>query len=553
MNKRVVIIGGVAAGASCAARARRLSEQAEIILLERGEYISFANCGLPYHIGGEITDRSKLLVQTPEALKRRFRIDVRVNSEVIAINRERKTISVRHGGAEYDLSYDKLVIATGASPLKPPIPGIEQPGLFSLRDIPDMDRIISWIKERGAKSGVVVGGGYIGLEMAEQLHGLGLELTLIEALPQVVAPLDPEMAELLHRELGRNGVKLALGEKVTKFIPEASGIKVETDLGHTYLGDIVILGLGVRPEVLLAKQCGLELGARGGIKVDSSLRTSDSEIYAAGDVIEVTDQGTGESAVIPLAGPANRQGRIVADNIFGEKERHYQGTLGTAVLRLFELTAGCTGASEKTLKRVGRSYQALHLFPNHHASYYPGAAQLAIKLLFCPEDRKLLGGQVIGKAGVDKRVDVLATAIVGGLTVDDLANLELSYAPPFSSAKDPLNLAGMAAQNILDGLVKSITAAELAELRTAYLVVDVRSLAERERGAIPDSIHIPLDELRERMSELPIDKELIMSCQSGLRSYLACRILNQNGYRTRNLSGAYLAYGLYHGFKDRLQ
>ena len=548
--QRLVIIGGVAGGASAAARARRLSETCEITVLERGPHVSFANCGLPYFVGGEIPNEEDLLVQTPKSLHSRFNLDVRVHSEVVSIDRESKVVNVREltNGREYALPYDALVISTGAAPLTPPIPGIQREGHFVVRNVPDVVRIKSWISETEDTRAVVVGGGYIGLEMAEQLvrHG-GVSVSLVEALPQVMAPLDPEMAAWLHLELKQHGVGLCTGSAVAAFEaptdaePARASIVVLKD-GRRLPADVVVLGMGVKPESTLAKAAGLEIGSRGGIRVNERMQTSDPAIYAVGDVVEVRDVITGEWSLIPLAGPANRQGRIAADNIMG-RSSVYHGTQGTAVLRLFGLTAGCTGANEKTLRAAGRSYQALHLHPASHAGYYPGAEPIALKVLFDPSTGRLLGAQAVGRDGVDKRLDVLATALKAGMTMDDLAELELAYAPPFGSAKDPVNLAGMAAQNVLAGDVALAQWHEIATLDPdKTLVLDVRRADERAKGCIPGSLHIPLDELRGRLGELPKDKEIIASCQSGQRSYFACRLLTQHGFKVRNLAGSWRTF-----------
>ena len=569
-KQRIVIVGGVAGGASAAARARRLCELCEIIVFERGPHVSFANCGLPYFVGGEIIEQDSLLLQTPETLRARFNLDVRVSTEVVAVDRARQIVKVRElaSGQEYEQSYDTLVLSTGASPLKPPIPGIERAGHFTVRNIPDVERIMAWIKDCRACRAVVVGGGYIGLEMAEQLKHRGLGVTVVEALPQVMAPLDPEMAAWLHAELKANGVALHLGDSVAAFEAPQPGETARASVvvlksGKRIEADTVVLGLGVRPETSLAKNAGLELGSLGGIRVNDHMQTSDSKIYAVGDAVEVRDRVTGAWGIIPLAGPANRQGRIAADNIFGRPSR-YESTQGTAILRLFKLSAGCTGANEKSLRKAGIAYQALHLHPGSHAGYYPGAEPIAMKVLFAPDNGKLLGAQAVGHDGVDKRIDVFATAIKGNMTVNDLAELELAYAPPFGSAKDPINMAGMAAQNVLAGDVKlaqwdeisgdgrsrresaltspgekasGLTSAATGE--EEFTVLDVRRPDERAKGFIPDSLHIPLDELRARMNELPRDGEIIVHCQSGQRSYFACRILSQHGFRVRNLTGSY--------------
>jgi NADPH-dependent 2,4-dienoyl-CoA reductase/sulfur reductase-like enzyme/rhodanese-related sulfurtransferase len=542
----LVIVGGVAGGASAAARARRLCESCEIIVFERGPHVSFANCGLPYFVGGEIVEPDALLLQTPETLRARFNLDVRVRTEVQRIDRQRRRVRVRRldTGEAYDQPYDALLLSTGAAPLRPPLPGIERDGHFVVRNIPDVERIMGWIADCRACRAVVVGGGYIGLEMAEQLTRRGLGVTVVEALPQVMAPLDPEMAAWLHRELRANGVALHLGDPVAAFEPPRAGEAARASTvvlrsGTRLPADLVVLGLGVRPEVSLAKEAGLELGALGGLRVNEHLQTNDPRIWAVGDAIEVRDAVTGAWSIIPLAGPANRQGRIAADNIFGRRSR-YEGTFGTAILRLFQLTAGCTGANEKSLRRAGIAFEAVHLHPNQHAGYYPGAEPIALKVLFAPETGRLLGAQAVGHEGVDKRIDVLATALKAGLTVHELVDLELAYAPPYGSAKDPVNLAGMTAQNVLRGDVQLAQWHEVATLDPARTVLlDVRTAAERANGAMPGSIHIPLNELRQRTEELPRDREIIVHCQSGQRSYFACRLLRQRGFRVRNLTGSY--------------
>jgi NADPH-dependent 2,4-dienoyl-CoA reductase/sulfur reductase-like enzyme/rhodanese-related sulfurtransferase len=544
--KRIVIVGGVAGGASAATRARRLCEECEIIVFERGPYVSFANCGLPYFVGGEIVEQDSLLLQTPATLRARFNLDVRVSTEVRSINRTAQMVKVREmaSGREYEQPYDSLVLSTGASPLRPPIPGIDRAGHFTLRNIPDVENIMAWIKECSACRAVVVGGGYIGLEMAEQLKHRGLGVTVVEAMPQVMTPLDPEMAAWLHAEFKANGVALLLGDAVSAFEPPKPGETARASVvvlksGKRIEADCVVLGLGVRPEDSLAKSAGLELGALGGIRVNEHLQTSDPNIYAVGDAIEVRDAVTGAWSLIPLAGPANRQGRIAADNIFGRPSR-YEGTWGSAILRLFKLSAGCTGANEKSLRQAGIPFQALHLHPGSHAGYYPGAEPIAMKILFAPDTGKLLGAQAVGQDGVDKRIDVIATALKGSMTVNDLADLELAYAPPFGSAKDAVNMAGMAAQDVLAGDVQLAHWNEIASLDSKLtILLDVRSADERVKGFIPGSIHIPLDEIRSRMNELPRDLEIIVYCQSGQRSYFACRIVAQNGFRVRNLTGGY--------------
>ncbi len=545
--RKLVVVGGVAGGASCAARARRLSEDAEIVLVERGPFISFANCGLPYHIGGEIPDRGKLILRTPEELNRQFRLDVRVRTEAVSIDREAATVRLRNlaTGEETDESYDALVLSTGAAPLRPPIPGIDQPGIFSLRNIPDMDAIGAWMDETEARQAVVVGGGYIGLEMAEQLHHRDLRVSVAEALPQIMAPLDPEMAAILEGELRQRGIDIHLGSKVVGFDGPEEGKGAPTvvlENGTRLPADIVVLGLGVRPDVPLAREAGIELGERGGIRVDEYNRTSDPRIYAVGDAVEVRDGVTGEWCLVPLAGPANRQGRNVADTIFLHPTA-YRGTFGTAGVRLFQYVAACTGANEKRLRAAGIPHKAIHLHPGNHVGYYPGATPIAMKLLFSPEDGRVLGAQAVGQEGAERRIDVIATAIMAGMTVDELAHLELAYAPPFGAAKDPVNMAGMAAQNILRGLTDVVhwDEVELLDPEKDFLL-DVRNEGELTVGRIPGAVHIPFPELRERLDELPRDKRIVAHCATGPRSYFVTRILNQNGFRSANLSGSYVTW-----------
>jgi NADPH-dependent 2,4-dienoyl-CoA reductase/sulfur reductase-like enzyme/rhodanese-related sulfurtransferase len=540
-RKRVVIVGGVAGGANAATRLRRLDESAEIIIFERGPYVSFANCGLPYHIGGEIKDRAKLLQHTPETLRSRFALDVRVRNQVERIDRDRRVVQVLDlsNGRTYEEPYDYLILSPGASPLKPPVAGLDLPGVFSLRDVPDMDRIIAWLDVKNPRSVAVVGGGFIGLEMVEQLHHRGLSCSLFESNPQVLTPLDPEMVSPLQDELRREGVEIRLNDGVAEILPGRDGaLALKTRSGHTQEVDLVIWSIGIRPETKLAKDAGLAIGETGGVKVSDSLQTSDPSIFAVGDCIEVTHGITKAPAFIALAGPANRQGRIVADNICGIPSR-YRGTIGTAIVRVFGLTAACTGASERLLTRMGRTFQTLHLHPAQHASYYPGASPFAFKVLFDPASGELLGAQAVGADGIDKRIDVIATAIHGGLTVDDLAELELCYAPPFGAAKDPVNMAGMVGKNVREGLVRLAQWREIAALPGHSTLLDVRDMAEVEKGSIPGAIHIPLNDLRRRISELPTDKEIVAFCASGQRSYNACRILMQHGFTCRNLSGAF--------------
>lgn len=540
MGKRILIVGGVAGGASAAARLRRLDEFADIVIFERGPHVSFANCGLPYYIGGEIADEKSLLVQNPKRLRDVFNLDVRTRHEVVAIDRSNRKIEVRNleTGQTRRERYDDLILAMGAAPLKPAIPGIDREGHFTLRNIPDTLAIVEWIQSQTAMNAVIVGGGFIGLEMAEQLHELGLKISVVEALPQLLSPLDPEMAAQVQNELINHQVAVHVNEPVVAFEPgeNVCASVVVLKSGARIPADVVILGLGVRPETALAKAAGLEIGERGGIRVDVRMRTSDAHIWAVGDAVEVRDPVTGQFTLVPLAGPANRQGRIAADNIAGGNST-YRGTLGTAIVRVFDLVAASTGANEKTLKRLGIPYEVVHLHPNSHAAYYPGAEPMAMKLIFVPGSGKLLGAQIVGKDGVDKRIDVFATALYGQMTVHDLAELELAYAPPFGAAKDPINLAGMAAQNVLSGLVETAQWHDVGKIDA--LIVDVREKRERDQGLIPNSIHIPLGELRQRLNELPKDRELLVHCQSGQRSYTACRMLMQHGFRCRNLAGSF--------------
>jgi NADPH-dependent 2,4-dienoyl-CoA reductase/sulfur reductase-like enzyme/rhodanese-related sulfurtransferase len=548
-QKRILIIGGVAGGATAAAHARRISEDAEIIMFEKGPHVSFANCGLPYFVGGEIAEKEDLLVQTPEGLRSRFNLDVRVLSEVITIDPANQKIEIHdsHKGESYWESYDELVLSTGASPLKPPIPGIDLEGHFTVRTIPDIEAIKTWITNHKPRQAVVVGGGFIGLEMVEQLHRLGLQITVVEALPQVMAPLDPEMAAWLHQKLRDKNVDLYLGDSVAKFDiakpgEEAQASILELKSGQRIPADLVILGMGVRPEIKLGKEAGLEIGSKGGFRVNDLLQTNIPHIWAIGDAIEVRDFVTGDWTLIPLAGPANRQGRMVAENIFGNTMK-YSGTCGTAILRLFDLSVASTGANEKTLKAKNISYDVVHLHPPCHASYYPGASRLTMKVLFDPQTGKLLGAQMLGKEGVDKRIDVFATALKAGMTVHDLADLELAYAPPFGSAKDPINLAGMVAGHVITGEVKNCQWHEIENLDAETTVVlDIRDEDEREEGYIPGSLHIPLPQLRNRFSELPKNREIITYCQTGQRSYFASQFLAQHGFKVRNLTGAYCTW-----------
>jgi NADPH-dependent 2,4-dienoyl-CoA reductase/sulfur reductase-like enzyme/peroxiredoxin family protein/rhodanese-related sulfurtransferase/TusA-related sulfurtransferase len=540
---RIVIVGGVAGGASAATRARRLSEQAEIVLLERGEHISFANCGMPYHIGGAIAERDRLLVQTPAALRKRYRIDVRTRSEVLSIDRGKKEVLVRDlaAGREYSQPYDKLILAPGAEPVRPAFDGANLPGVLTLRSLSDMDAIKKLIDEGKPSRAVVVGGGYIGLEMAEALRQRQVGVTLVELAGQVFAAVDPEMATPIHQHLRQHGVDLRLGVSVTAIAGAAGALEVRLSTGEVLPAGLVILAVGVRPESALARKAGLDIGPTGGIVTDAHMRTSDGDIYAVGDAVEVTELVAELKAVIPLAGPANRQGRIAADNCMG-RPSVYKRTQGTAIVKVFDLAVGLTGPNEKTLARAQRRFEKVYVHPASHAGYYPGASPISLKVLFDPTTGRVLGGQAVGARGVDKRIDVLAVAIRAGMTVFDLEELELSYAPPYGSAKDVINYAGFVAANAIRGDVRLCHTGDLAAASAGQLLLDVRTPAEVQAGTIPGAINVPLDELRGRLGELPREKELLVFCQVGLRGYLACRILQQHGYSCRNLSGGYKTY-----------
>ncbi len=540
--KRILIVGGVAGGASCAVRLRRLSEEAEIIILERGSFVSFANCGLPYHIGNVIREEKKLLVATPELFQKRFNIEVRLENEVTRIDPAVREIEVleKPTGRSYREPYDALVLSPGAAPLRPPLPGIDLPGLFSLRTIPDTRKIREWIETRNAHEVVVVGGGFIGLEMAENLVHRGLSVTLVEMLPQVMPPLDPEMAAPIQACLTSHGVRLSLGNPVQGFARNPDGsINVLTSSGGPFRADMVIMALGVKPEVELARQAGIVLGSLGGIRVDEQMRTSDQRIWAVGDAVEVRDIVTGEFTLLPLAGPANRQGRVAADAIAGRSSR-FRGIQGTAVCGIFNLTVACTGASEKKLRQYGRSCQKVFLHPAQHVGYYPGAKPITMKILFDPADGKLLGAQAVGEEGVERRIDVLSMAIEKGASVYDLEEAELCYAPQYGAAKDPVNFAGMIAANTLRGDNPLSHWEDLSA--TPALIVDVREPLEFAAGHVPEAINLPLSELRSRWGELPRDREIWVHCGVGQRSYYALRFLRQKGYEVKNLSGGYQTY-----------
>ena len=540
-KKKIVIVGGVAGGASTAARARRLSEASDIILLERNGYISFANCGLPYHIGGEIAERDRLLVTSPEVMKDRFNIDVRVKSEALSIDRDNHQLTIKNleTGEIYTETYDHVVLSPGAEPVRPPIPGIDSSRVLSLRNMEDMDRIIDALE--GTRHVTVIGGGYIGLEMAEALRRRRVDTALVELAPQIMGPADPEMVSILHQELEINGVDLRLGTSVTEFAETKQGVKLVLSSGDAIESGLAILAIGVKPETGLATEAGLELGPRGGILVNDRMQTSDASIYAVGDAVEVIDFSTRQPALIPLAGPANRQGRIAADNMFGRDSR-YTSTQGTAICKVFNLAIGMTGLSEKAAVREGIAYEKIYVHPASHASYYPGAAPLSLKMLFDPETGKVLGAQAVGSDGVDKRMDVLAVAIRAGLTVYDLEEMELTYAPPFGSAKDPVNYAGFAAANVLRGDVKLCHVPDVENPAGDQKLLDVSTPEEVSGGTIPGAKNIPLDVLRERLGELDKDKEYLVFCKVGLRGYVACRVLEHNGFKCRNLAGGYTTY-----------
>lgn len=556
---KTVIIGGVAGGATAAARLRRMDEHMEIVILERGEYISYANCGLPYYIGDTIKERDNLLLQTPGEMKKRFNIEVRVQNEVTAIHKEEKKVEVKNlkTGESYEESYDALIIATGSSPLKPPIPGIEGENIFTLWTVPDTDRIKEYIAVNKPKSAAVIGGGFIGLEMAENLHAAGLKVSIIEMQSQVMAPMDYEMAQLLHENLEMNGVELILGDGVSSFGNKGNSTTIHLTSGKAVEADMVILSIGIRSNSALAKEAGILLNARGGVITDEYMRTSEPDIYAVGDVIETENYILKERTMVPLAGPANKQARVLSDVMTGT-DRTYKGVQATSVAKVFDLTAAAVGVNEKTLIGKGlikeKDYYSILIDQKSHAGYYPGAVMLTMKLLF-DKAGKILGAQIIGEDGADKRIDVLATVMRLNGTIYDLAELELAYAPPYSSAKDPVNMLGFVAQNILEGLVSFISYDEmdlmLAEKKDGFTILDVTEAVEREVFSIPGSYHIPLGQLRERMQELTRDKLLIVYCAIGVRAYNGARILMQNGFaNVKVLSGGITFYKSMH-YRDR--
>ena len=545
---RILIVGGVAGGASCAARARRLSEDAEIIVFERGPFVSFANCGLPYYVGNVITHEKSLLVATPELFSKRFNIEVKVHSEVLAIDREKRELKVRNlltGEVSAEI-YDALVLAPGSAPIKPPLPGIDLPGIFTLRTIPDSNRMKDWIVNKNVKRAVVVGGGFIGLETAENLVKRGISVTIIEMLPQIMPPIDPEMAVPLQEHLKANGVTLHLGDSVAKFerVEDVGNLVVTTKTEMKFECEMALLAVGVRPEVSLAKQAGLEIGVLGGIRVTNQMRTSDENIWAVGDAVEVRDFITGDWSLIPLAGPANRQGRIAADVILG-RDSSFRGVQGTMVCKVFNNTVAATGVSEKTLLRLKSNgkeipYEKVYLHPGQHAAYYPGAKSITMKLIYSPKDGRILGAQAVGEEGVEKRIDVIAMAIQKHSTVYDLEEAELCYAPQFGTAKDPVNFAGMVAANALRGDSPVAHWANVNE--SGMYILDVREPSEFKAGHFEGSANIPLPTLREKMNSLPREKEILVYCGVGQRSYYAVRILRLNGFDARNISGGMTTY-----------
>lgn len=543
MSKKIIIVGGVAGGASTAARLRRLDEHANIIMFEKGEYISFANCGLPYHIGGTISEREKLIVTSVESMSNKFNIDIRNFSEVVKIDKKNKTVTVKNHKTNeiYEENYDNLVLSPGASPIKPPISGINDcDNLFILRNIPDTDKIKNFINENKPKHVTVVGGGFIGLEMLENLYDLGLNLTLVEASEQVMAPLDIEMVSIIHEHIVDKGIQVILKDGVNSF--ENNGKKIVLASGKEINTDMIILSIGVKPETNIAKECGLKLNQRGAIVVDKHMKTSDNNIYALGDAVEIMDFVNKKPTMIPLAWPANRQGRIVADNICGKKSE-YKGSLGSSVAKVFDYTVATTGNNEKTLKKLGINYEVIHIHPSSSASYYPGAFPISYKMTFDPKDGKIFGAQGVGINGVEKRIDIIATAIKGNLNIYDLQDVEVCYAPPYNSAKDPVNMLGYYAENIIEKNVNVIQWYEVDKLdNNNSIIIDIREEFELATGVIENSINIPLTVLRHRLNEIPKNKMIYVTCQVGLRGYIACRILSQNGFDCANIDGGIKTY-----------
>lgn len=543
---KILIVGGVAGGASVAARLRRMDEQAEIILFERGEYISYANCGLPYYIGGTIADRDNLFVQTVDGFSKRFKIDIRVLQEVICINRENKSITIQNliTNKEYTESYDKLILSTGTEPVKPPIKGIDSRKIFTLRNVPDTDKIKNFLITHKPQKAVVIGGGFIGLEMVENLHNAGLEVQLVEKADQVMAPIDFSMAAIVHQQLRQKGVELYLKEGVTSFLEEENGVRIVLESGRELISDMVIFSIGVRPDIKIVKDAGLELGTTGGIKVNSYMQTSDNNIYALGDAVEVLNPVITKQMLIPLAGPANKQARIVADNILEDNKYIYPGTIGTSIAKVFDLTVAATGLSSKVLNGECIEHISSFTHGSSHAGYYPGASQLSVKVNFSPLNGKLLGAQVVGKEGADKRIELFSEVIKKGGTIYDLMDIEHAYAPPYSSAKDPVNMAGFVADNILKGKMKVAQWRDIGKINLAKTtLLDVRTSEECSEGYIKGAMNIPLDELRSRIKEIPKEKDVLIYCAVGLRGYIASRILAQYGFsNVLNLSGGYTTY-----------
>ena len=534
--KKIVVIGGVAGGMSFAARMRRLDETAEITVVEKSGFVSYANCGLPYYIGGIIEHEDSLLLQTPESLWKRFRLDVRVDTEALRIDTQAKQVDVvnRANGREYSLSYDYLVFSPGAAAIRPNLPGIERS--LSLRNVEDVKRLFSVVASK-PKRAVVIGGGFIGVEMAENLHRRGIQTSIVEAQDQVLMPLDPEMVTFVHDEIRKHGVRLHLGSALESISPTSVSLVNQTEIE----AELVIMAIGVRPEVTLAKAAGLVIGDRGGVKVDQFNRTSDPSIYAVGDAAEKIDSIDGHGALVPLANIANRHGRVIADHIAGKKIRPVDAQ-GTAIVKVFDLTVATSGWNEKRLKAAGRDFMVVHNHPASHAGYYPGAQGMSLKLLIDPTSHKILGVQGVGRDGVDKRIDVIATAIKGGITAPELADLELAYAPPFGSAKDPVNMLGYISENVLDGLTPTVQWSQVEErVSQGYSIVDVRTTDEVDRGTLPGAINIPIDEIRERRSELPLGK-ILVTCQVGQRGHAATRLLRELGYEAVNLDGGYMTW-----------
>ncbi len=550
---KVIIVGGVAGGATAATRLRRLDEHAQIIIFERSKYISYANCGLPYYVGGVIEDKNDLTLQTPYSLWRRFRIDVKVHHEVTAVDTKNKMVTVREldSGKLFTENYDKLILATGAKPTTPKMTGVELENVFSLRTVEDTLRIREFVENRQPKSVVIAGGGYIGIEMAENLRSLGMDVTIVQRPTQLMAPLDADMASLVHSKMRSQGVKLYFGSSVIGF--EQNGEKVNTLLEDkcSLVSDMVILAIGITPDTSLAKEAGLKLGIKGSILVNEKMETSAQDVYAVGDAVQVNHYVTGEDALISLAGPANKQGRIAADNICGI-ECTYKGSMGSSIIKLFDMTIATTGINERTAEASGIEVEKIVISPASHAAYYPGAKTMVMKVLCDKNTQKLLGAQIIGYDGVDKRIDVLATAIHCGMTGPELKELDLAYAPPFSSAKDPVNMAGFVFENIFGGLVKQFNFDDVVKLPRdgSVTLLDIRTDGEYNRGHVEGFVHIPVDDLRDRLDEVPTGKPVYVMCQSGLRSYIACRILSQSGYDCYNFSGGYSFYNVV--FNDAL-